>query len=155
MKYVDRVMISMKALSNIETLDLYAVPVSAKSTWLILRVAFTDGVFGYGEATRYGAEEAVFAEFGSVRRLLIGKTLAAPGEALAAIGMTQASEARRAVINALEQAFIDAMARRAGLPASRLLGGPYRAQTPCYANINRGIADRSPEGFARRARDVV
>lgn len=145
----------MRALANIEALDLYPVAASPKSTWLLLRVAFADGLAGYGEATRYGAEEAVVAEIEAARRLLVGKNLAAPGEALTALRMAQASEARRTVSNALEQAFIDAMARRAGLPAHRLLGGPCRDRASCYANINRGISDRSPDGFARRAREVV
>lgn len=69
--------------------------------------------------------------------------------------MAQASEARVIVMNAVEQAFLDALARRSGVPLATLLGGLERRTIPAYANINRGISDRSPAGFAARARDVV
>ena len=77
------------------------------------------------------------------------------GHALHQLDQVQMSPARQILRNALEQALLDALARRAGLPLAQLLGGPYRDEIPCYANINRGISDRSQEGFADRAKAVV
>ena len=37
----------------------------------------------------------------------------------------------------------------------RMLGGDYRSSVMAYANINRGTLDRSPAGFAARARSIV
>ncbi len=133
----------------------YTVPVSAKSVWIIVEVAFAEGPSGWGEATLSGAEEAVLAEIGHARTLLAGRDIAGPGEAVAALRMAHASLARTTVMRAVEQAFLDALARRADVPLATLLGGPERRAVPVYANINRGIADRSPDGFATRAREVV
>ena len=55
----------------------------------------------------------------------------------------------------MEQACLDNLARRAGILLTEMLGGPARRSVPVYANINRGIPDRSPAGFAARARTVV
>jgi galactonate dehydratase len=141
--------------ATISQIEAFQVPVSAKTTWIILSVRLGDGTIGYGEATRFGAEEAVLAEVEQARRLLEGKAHAIPGEALAAFRMAHASEARLSVTMALEQALFDAIARHSGMPLSVLLGGPERRAVPVYANINRGIADRSPAGFAAQARAVV
>jgi galactonate dehydratase len=140
------------AISQIET---FVVPVSGKTTWILLALHLSDGTVGYGEATRFGAEEAILAEVEHARRLLEGQNHAIPGEAVAALRMAHASEARLSVMRAIEQALLDALARRSGIPLAVLLGGPERRTVPVYANINRGIADRSPAGFAAQARSVV
>jgi galactonate dehydratase len=133
----------------------FTVPVSAKSVWIIVEVAFAEGPSGWGEATLSGAEEAVLAEIGHAHTLLAGRRVAGPGEAVSSLRMAHASLARTTVTRAIEQAFLDALARRADVPLATLLGGPERQAVPVYANINRGIADRSPDGFARRAKEVV
>ncbi|MHB2169697.1 mandelate racemase/muconate lactonizing enzyme family protein [Alsobacter sp. R-9] len=133
----------------------FTVPVSAKSVWIFTELVLEDGPSGWGEATLAGAEEAVLAEIGHADRLLAGHTVAGPGQAVAALRMANASLARVTVMRAIEQAFLDALARRAGMPLASLLGGPERTMVPVYANINRGITDRTPDGFARRAKEVV
>jgi len=140
------------AISEVET---WTVPVSDKTTWIFLALRFEDGSAGWGEATLSGAEEAVLAEAAHARSLLLGFRPAGPAAALAALRMAHASLARIVVMRAVEQALLDAMARRAGLPLAALLGGAERGAVPVYANINRGIADRSPAGFAARAKAVV
>lgn len=139
----------------ISDLRAFTVPVSAKTCWIIVEIAFAEGPSGWGEATLAGAEQAVLTEVRNATALLRGRTWQGPGEALSALKMADASRARMTVMRAIEQAFLDALARRAGLPLATLLGGPHRAIVPVYANINRGIPDRSPQGFADRARDVV
>jgi len=136
-------------------IDLAIVAVSAKTTWLFLRAQTEDGSEGFGEATLYGEEEAVAAEVAKARELLLHRPLQLPGGALQALAMAQSSSARRAVLHALEQALVDLFARRAGLSVARYLGGPNRNRLAAYANINRGISDRSPAGFAARARSIV
>ncbi len=140
---------------DIAALEACTVEVSAKTTWIFLRIRLDDGTEGYGEATRFGAEEGVLTEIALARTMLVGRKLAIPGGALGALRMAHASDARNAVTHGVEQALADALARRAGLPLGRMLGGDYRASVMAYANINRGTLDRSPAGFAARARSVV
>ncbi len=141
--------------SDITGLDAWMIRISDKTTWILIRLSMTDGIAGWGEATRFGAEEAVMAEIDLVRILIVGQDLPLPGGALSVLHMAHASGARSAVIHAIEQALIDIMARRAGICAAALLGGPYRLSLPCYANINRGTLNRSPQGFAARAHAIT
>jgi galactonate dehydratase len=60
-----------------------------------------------------------------------------------------------AVKSAAEQALADLRARAASEPVARLLCANPRASVPAYANINRGVAERSPAGFAGAARAAV
>lgn len=138
----------------IRAIDTCLINVSDKTSWIFLRVSDEDGHAGYGEATRFGAEDAVLAEIDRARALIVGKALPVPGGVLAALHMVQTTDARQAVVNAIEQALLDLMARRAKLPMAELLGGPFRQRVPCYANINRGTLDRSPAGFAQRAKTI-
>ena len=140
---------------QIKAIDSFVIPVSAKTNWILIEIRTDDGLSGYGEATFAGAEEAVLAEIAHARALVEGKSLAMPGEVLAALHMAHMPEARRIVVAALEQACLDNLARRADVALTEVLGGPARRTVPVYANINRGIADRSPAGFATRARTVV
>jgi galactonate dehydratase len=57
--------------------------------------------------------------------------------------------------SALEQAWVDNDARRAGVPVYAHLGGARRTHVPVYANINRATTDRSPAGCAASARAAV
>ncbi len=57
-------------------------------------------------------------------------------------------------LSGLDQALTDIQARCLGVPAYRLVGGAYRDRVPVYAN-GWYTGDRTPEGFAERARGVV
>lgn len=57
--------------------------------------------------------------------------------------------------SALEQALWDLFGQQVGIPLCDLLGGARRSDIPLYANINRGLHDRSPESFATQARAAV
>lgn len=143
------------AAPAIAALEAWSVPVSAKTVWIFLELRFEDGSAGWGEATLAAAEEAVLAEIAHARTLLVGMRPAGPAMAVAALRLAYPALARIVVMRAVEQAVLDAMARRAGLSLAALLGGAERHSVPAYANINRGIADRSPAGFAARASEVV
>lgn len=146
---------SSNAEAAIASIDAAPVPVSAKTTWIVVSVTLADGTTGWGEATLFGAEEAVLTELGYLAANLVDRPVRLPGEALAAVATAHLTDARRIAVSALEQALTDVMARQGGMPLASFLGGPYRRTVPCYANINRGIADRSPDGFAAQARAAV
>ena len=50
--------------------------------------------------------------------------------------------------SAIEQALWDILGQHLGVPIRTLLGGPVRERIRLYANINRHVTDRRPEGFA-------
>ena len=140
---------------TVRSVSAFVIAVSPKTNWIVVELALGDGPSGWGEATLAGAEEAVLAEIGHAETLLAGVAFSGPAEVTGRLRMKHASQARMIVMRAVEQAVLDALARRAGLPLAAFLGGPERQAVPVYANINRGIVDRTPAGFAARAREVV
>lgn len=144
----------MGRTSSIRKIESFVIPISAKTNWIFIVTETADGVRGYGEATWSGTEEAVLAEIGHARVLIENRSLTGPAEIAAALHMADMALPRRVVLSALEQATFDSFARRAGVPMSLILGGPARRSVPVYANINRGIPDRSPKGFGERAQAV-
>lgn len=136
-------------------LDAYRFDVSAKTCWAFMALRTDDGRTGWGEITTFGRE-------GELARLCAGLDASlreAPAHDLTdlenRIWQATPDRNRRAVMSALEQAFLGLVAEAAGESLQVLLGGTGRALVPYYANINRGITDRSPEGFAAQARAVV
>ena len=55
-------------------------------------------------------------------------------------------------IAGVDQALWDLAAKRAGVPVATMLGDAAPQSIPLYANINRAVTDRRPEGFAEVAR---
>ena len=140
---------------TVRSLVAHTAVVSPKTSWVFLEIALSDGTCGYGEATDFANTAAIEADLTLLSAAVAARHPAPIAPALALLAGRQASPARRAVRCGFEQALLDALARRAGLPLAAMLGGPFRSGVPVYANINRGIADRSPEGFAKQARAVV
>ena len=109
----------------------------------------------WGEATHFGAE----AEIARLVDYLNACVRQAPVRGLSSLQallvQSEMSPARRAVFSACEQAHLDAVARSSGHSIAAHLGGEHREMVPFYANINRGIADRSPDGFAAQAKRIV
>ncbi len=60
-----------------------------------------------------------------------------------------------AAVSAVDQAVSDLSAQHAGVALSTWLGSARRASVDAYANINRSVSARTPQGFAERARDAV
>lgn len=136
---------------HIARIERKTLQVSPKSCWIFLSVICSDGHVGHGEATMEGHETAVIAALDRLVTILPGSP-AAPAQCrplnfLSAIGHT--SHAYTA-LSALDQALWDAEGHRAGLGVSALLSDSPRP-VRLYANVNRGIATRSPEGFAKAA----
>ncbi len=135
----------------IATVNLDVVRVSQKTTWLFLEVEFSDGSVGFGEASYFGHEAAVVADAARVSDIVAKEKMVAFAPILTRLRSPQTSRSMASILSALEQAMLTGMAQRAGLPVSVLLGGNQRQSVPVYANINRGVVDRSPEGFAAAA----
>ena len=58
-------------------------------------------------------------------------------------------------LSGIEQALWDILGQHLGVPIHALFGGAVRDRLRLYANINRHVRDRSPQGFARAARQAV
>ena len=131
------------------------VHVSVKTAWILVRAVLSDGTEGFGEASDFANTASVESDLATLAAIVAESRPRPVGPVLNLLWGRDPTRARRAARSGVEAALLDALARRAGVPMAALLGGPYRDEVPAYANINRGITDRGPEGFAARAREVV
>ena len=113
-----------------------------------MEATLSDGAVGWGEASFFGREIAVLHALDR-----IATALPLPAWAPVLSGFRPPQEARVAA-SGVEQAVLAALASRSGLPLAAWLGPVRRSLVPVYANINRGVSDRSPAGFAAAARAV-
>ncbi|WP_226781534.1 mandelate racemase/muconate lactonizing enzyme family protein [Oceaniglobus trochenteri] len=146
---------STKSNLTVDELSFSRVAISAKTTWIFVSVTLSDGTKGFGEATDFANAAAIESTLALLAQVVASERPAPIAPALSLLAGKHVSIARKTVSAAFEQAILDAMARRCDIPLAVMLGGAYRQQVPTYANINRGIPDRSPEGFAAQARAVI
>jgi galactonate dehydratase len=131
----------------------HALRISPKTVWCFVEVVDGEGRVGIGEATLNGREGLVHDAFARLAVPL-------PGTAAGTVDWSIARQAAStlpefAALSALDMATRDLVARQRGMSVAATLGTIHRDSIPAYANINRGTLDRSPAGFATRARDAV
>ncbi|WP_158639070.1 mandelate racemase/muconate lactonizing enzyme family protein [Elioraea rosea] len=131
------------------------VNVTPKTNWSFLVVTTEDGRTGIGEATLANHEAALAGEVERLSRALAGADARHRNALARVLPHAPAGLVRHAVISALDQALWDLDGQRAGEPIHLRLGGAVRDSVALYANINRGVAERTPDGFAAAARRAV
>jgi len=140
---------------RVAALESRTLHVNERTNWHFVRVRTDDGIVGVGEGSLNGYEPLLDACLAQLRPQLVGSTLDDGHPALATYAHAPSGLVGHAVRSAIRQAFIDARARAAGVPAWQLLGGRRRDSVPVYANVNRATRDRTPQGCAASARAAV
>ncbi|MFO1311846.1 MAG: mandelate racemase/muconate lactonizing enzyme family protein [Burkholderiales bacterium] len=139
---------------KIASLSPVVVNVSPKTNWTFVAVATEDGTTGWGECSLNGWEPLLVAQCEMLARELAGRDVAEAPALVRYVPHVPGGLVAHAVRSAVEQALTDLRARERGMPVAAMLGS-RRGAVPAYANINRGVRDRSPEGFAQAARRAV
>ena len=133
------------------------VRVNHRGDWIFVEVETDDGIVGLGEASQSGDDAALTF---LIRRRLRPKLIGRDPSSVEAIWRDLAQRPAGGLVNgrlettalsAVEQALWDLNGRALGVPIHRLLGGAVRDRIRLYANVNRAVTDRSPDGFARAA----
>jgi galactonate dehydratase len=140
---------------KITALEVVRVGVNHRGDWLFVKLVTDTGLTGIGEASHGGGagrDDIVTAILKSqCAPALIGRDPRAVVAATAAIWSFGTGRAGTTAVSACEQALWDLAAQAAELPLNRMLGGPTRSEIPLYANINRAVTERTPQGFAAKA----
>lgn len=142
----------MPAIAAIEPI---VVHVSPKTNWTFVAVTTDDGATGWGECSLNGWEPLLVASAEMLAQRCVGRTLDETVPLTRYLPHAPGGVVVQAVKSAVEQAVTDLRARSAGVPVSVLMGRALRTSIPAYANINRGVAQRSASGFADAARRAV
>jgi len=139
--------------SIIEEVRWHTLRVTPKTCWSFIEAVDAEGRTGTGEATLTGRESAMRAAFDQYKHAVIG---VAPARVDLGTARGAAHSLHQfAVLSALDQAACDLAAQQKNISVGALLGKRRRDRVPVYANINRSIAERTPDGFAAQARRAV
>ena len=142
-------------MPSVTALTPVVVNVSPKTNWTFVEVAASDGRTGWGECSLNGWEPLLVAQAQMLARDAIGRDPADAADLTRYLPHSPGGLVAHAVKSAVEQALTDLRGQAAASPIARLLSASPRASVPAYANINRGVADRTPGGFADAARRAV
>jgi len=145
----------------ITDLELIHVPVDSSPAvklgegWLFVRLRTDVGLVGVGEASQAGngVVRAYLAEW--LAPVLRGRDPTAIEPLIGELLPMASGRAAATAVSAVEQCLWDLWGQWIGQPIWALLGGRYRDRVRLYANVNRGMRDRSPASFAASARGAV
>ncbi len=143
----------MISTARIDRVQWQQLRVSPKTVWSFIELTDGDGRVGTGEATLGQREPQMRDALKRFEGTVIGRVPSVVD--LDAIRSAAGAMPEFAVISALDQAVCDLNAQQRGISVAELLGTVLRERIPAYANINRGIAQRTPEGFAAQARQAI
>ena len=123
-----------------------SVRASPRSVWTFAMVVDADGRAGFGETA---GGDTVRVE--SIARRYGASWVGSCSDREVRWNPATADGDERRARSLIAQALADLAARQAERSLAELLGVPKRMTVPVYANLNRGLAIRSPDAFAMRA----
>lgn len=141
--------------STIQSIDMHEVFISSKTIWAVVEVVASSGARGLGEVTLFGREAGVRQQLEILRGVAVSRTIKDREALLRPRFRKERDCVAQVALAGIDQALIDIRARELNVSATELIGGCVTPSVPVYANINRGTSDRSPEGYAMRAREAV
>jgi galactonate dehydratase len=146
---------------QVEDVGIVRVRASPLGDWIFVTLQTKDGRIGLGEASQTG-HDALTARclLETVRPALRGRdahrihlVLRELRQALAV--SYSANVVTMTALSAVEHAMWDLLGQHFGVPVHALWGGAARATVALYANLNRALVSRGPDGFANLAREAV
>jgi len=140
---------------KITGIEPVVVHVNHRGDWVFILVHTDEGITGLGEASHSGNDALLLAAIEAWRPQLVGTSPLAIGALWHKLARLDGGRITHTALSGIEQALWDVMGQHLGVPIHALFGGALRDRLRLYANVNRHVTDRSPEGFARAARQAV
>lgn len=140
---------------KITRLESIVVHVNHRGDWVFVLVHTDDGLTGLGEASHSGNDALLLATLAQYEERLRGQDPLRIEALWQSLSRQDGGRIAHTALSGIEQALWDIMGQALGVPIRVLFGGAVRERLRLYANINRHVTDRRPEGFARAARQAV
>jgi galactonate dehydratase len=141
----------MKTRLKIIEIEPVIVHVNQRGDWVFLLIHTDAGITGLGEASHSLNDSLLVAVVNTIKPKIIGRSpfeIQAIWHQLASI---HGGRLTATALSGIEQALWDILGQVIEMPIHALLGGAVRQRIRLYANINRAVIDRTPQGFANAA----
>ncbi len=140
---------------KIRSISTLIVHVNHRGDWVHVVVETDAGITGVGEASHNSNDALCVAAVEQFDRQLQGEDPRQIARIRQMLRKKDGGRVYNTASSGLEQALWDVLGQSLGAPLHALFGGAVRERIRLYANINRHVVDRSPEGFARAARQAA
>lgn len=140
---------------QITEIEPIVIHVNQRGDWLFLLVHTDAGLIGLGEASHSSNDALLLALLARMKAQLIGQSALNIHALWQKLARLEAGRIGQTLLSGLEMALWDLFGQAVGQPIHALLGGALRQRIRLYANINRHVRGRSPEGFAEAAHQAV
>jgi len=140
---------------RITDIEPVVIRVNMRGDWVFVLVHTDAGLTGLGEASHSGNDVLLLHTLEVLRTALIGRSPLEMNGIWQSLARVDGGRIAHTALSGVEQALWDLVGQHLGVPIHALFGGAVRDRVRLYANINRAVQDRSPEGFARAARQAV
>ncbi len=140
---------------KITRIEPIVVEVTERGDWVFVLVHTDAGITGLGEASHSLNDALLVATLEIFADRIIGEDPLAIRKIWRVLSGLRGGRITHTAVSAIDQALWDILGQHLGVPIHALFGGAVRRKLRLYANINRHVRDRSPEGFAAAARQAV
>jgi galactonate dehydratase len=140
---------------KITAIEPVIVRVNHRGDWVFVLVHTDAGITGLGEASHGGNDALLLATIQVFERQLVGVSALQIEAIWRKLARFDGGRVSHTALSGIEQSLWDILGQHLGVPIHVLFGGAVRDRLRLYANVNRHVRDRSPEGFARAARQAV
>ncbi len=140
---------------KITAVEPVVVEVTDRGDWVFVLVHTDAGITGLGEASHSLNDALLLSTLQVFEARIVGMSPLAINAVWQRLAQVHGGRVAHTALSAIEQALWDLLGQHLGVPIHALFGGAVRRTLRLYANINRHVRDRSPEGFARAARQAV
>ena len=110
--------------------------------WVMVKVETDTEIYGWGEATLEGREEAVIAALRRLSGMLVGQDALGVEQVWQQLyrhGFWRGGPVQNTALSAIDQALWDIRGKAWGVPVYRLLGGPARQRIRLYTHVGISI----------------
>lgn len=140
---------------KITDIEPVVVHVNNRGDWIFLLVHTDEGITGIGEASHSSNDALLIATVYVFKQQLIGQSPLEIEAIWHKLARFNGGRVSYTALSGIEQALWDIMGQHLGAPIHTLFGGAVRDKVRLYANINRHVNNRTPEGFAEAAKQAV
>ena len=142
---------------KITDLQVRVVHVNQRGNWVFLRIHTDSGITGWGEVSQTGNDRFMVEILDQITPRLIDED---PFDITRVCNLVNplgpfTNRFARVAASGVEMALWDIYGKAMEQPVYRLLGGAVHPSIRLYANINRGLTEKTPEAFCRMARRAV
>jgi galactonate dehydratase len=140
---------------RIDRIEPAIVHVNHRGDWVFVLVHTDSGITGLGEASHSGNDALLIETLDLFAEQLRGRSAHEIQSIWQQLCRFDGGRVSHTALSGIEQALWDIVGQELDAPIHTLFGSSVRDQIRLYANINRHVTDRTPEGFARAALEAV